>query len=375
MRCVAWRPSTEGAYQVVATVYVKHSEPTADPFGERRQPALRERKQLLGGQFLFESDSRGLVDIVQTAYADLPPHRFPGAAPRFQLRLVLGAETSRSARPNGQSDEPPAVVPSAGTGLLCGATAPSSFVALSLEQRSALLVVAEPMLRFPYNVRYELLEFAVYTLAARVQGLVPLHAACVGRAGRGLLLIGDSGAGKSTVALHCLLEGLDFLAEDSVLVRPNGLLATGIASFLHIRADSLRFLTGSAHAGDIRRSPTILRRSGVEKLEIDLRRPGYRLAARPLRLGAIVFLSAQSPGRAPLLTSLRSSEAKERLAASQRYAASQPSWGAFRRQVSRMPAFELRRGRHPLEAVEALEKLLSGSRAARERAASHDGSP
>ena len=54
--------------------------------------------------------------------------------------------------------------------------------------------------------RYEMLEFAVFTLASRVQGVVPLHAACIGRRGRGLLLMGDSGAGKSTAALLGLAQ-------------------------------------------------------------------------------------------------------------------------------------------------------------------------
>src|SRR5205807_7043764 len=110
-------------------------------------------------------------------------------------------------------------------------------------QRSALVVVSQDMLEFPYHVRYEMLEFAVYVLASRMQGLVPLHAACVGRGGQGILLLGPSGSGKSTVSLQCLLEGLDFLAEDSVLVKPDGLLATGVASFLHVRPDSLQFVT------------------------------------------------------------------------------------------------------------------------------------
>ena len=37
---------------------------------------------------------------------------------------------------------------------------------------------------------------AVFTLAARVQQLVPLHAACVGLKGRGVLIMGASGAGN-----------------------------------------------------------------------------------------------------------------------------------------------------------------------------------
>jgi hypothetical protein len=249
-----------------------------------------------------------------------------------------------------------------GGGVLCGAMGSSNFVALSPEQRSGLVVVSEDMLRFPYHVRYELLEFAVYTLATRTQGLVPLHAACVGRDGNAVLLGGQSGAGKSTVMLHCLLRGLEFLAEDSVLVKPDDLLATGVANFLHIRKDSLRFLEGSRRAAGIGRSPVIRRRSGVEKLEIDLRRPAFSLAPGPQRIGAVVFLSEQSAGGRPLLAPLRNTDLLERLVESQRYAASQSSWGPFTRRVARLPAFELRRGRHPLEAVAALEELLTQMR-------------
>src|SRR5258708_6306038 len=98
------------------------------------------------------------------------------------------------------------------------------------------------MLRFPYHIRYELIEFAVFMLACRAQRLVPMHAACVGLDGRGILLMGPSGSGKSTVALHCLLAGFDFLSEDSVFVASKSMGATGVANFLHVREDSLRWL-------------------------------------------------------------------------------------------------------------------------------------
>ena len=125
---------------------------------------------------------------------------------------------------------------------MCGATLGSAFASISPAARAALIVLPQRLLRFPYNVRYELLEFAVYTLAARVQGLVPLHAACVARGDRGVLLLGPSGSGKSTLTVHALQCGWDFLAEDSVLVEPRSLRAAGIGSFLHLRGNSLRFL-------------------------------------------------------------------------------------------------------------------------------------
>jgi hypothetical protein len=334
--------------------HLRLAEPPADPFGERRRPQLRERFQLLGGEFLFETDSRSLLRIVRQAYLRLPAHAFNGAAPRFSVRLAL---TNRHSTTDAKS-EPPGMLSLAAGGLLCGAMETASFVALTPEQRSALVVVPRDMLGFPYHVRYEMLEFAVYVLASRVQGLVPLHAACVGRGGEGILLLGRSGSGKTTVSLHCLLDGLEFLAEDSVLVAPRGLRATGIANFLHLRRDSLRFLDSSSRAAFIARSSTIRRRSGVEKLEIDLRRPQFRLASSPVRICGLVFVSPKPAGARALLVPVPQARLIQRLEASQRYAAHQPGWTAFVRQMHRLPAFELRRGRHPRQAVEALKELL-----------------
>ena len=47
--------------------------------------------------------------------------------------------------------------------------------------------------------------------------------------------------------------------------------------------------------------------------------------------------------------------------ASQPYAASQPGWMSFRKRISRLPTFELRRGNHPRDAVAALQSLLAMS--------------
>ena len=328
--------------------------PPPDPFGERRRGAFRARLQLLGGWFDFETDSARLLRLVRLAYAGLPRQRLPLAAPRFRVKLVLmpPQPARRGARVRS---EPPPVRALAGGPILCGAVEGAGFVTLNPRERAGLIVVPHALLRHAYHIRYELLEFAVYVLAARAQRLVPLHAACIGRAGRGVLVLGASGSGKSTLVLQGLLAGLDFLAEDSVLVRPAGLLATGVASFLHLRADALRFLDSTTRAALLRRAASIRRRSGVRKLEIDLRRPAYRLAAAPLRIRAVLFLSARRASTDRLLVPLRRSALLERLAASQR------GWRAFTSRVSALPAYELRRGAHPRESVEVLRGLLRGS--------------
>lgn len=330
--------------------------PPPDPFGEHRRAAFRARLQLLGGRFDFETDSARLLRIVRTAYAGLPHHKLSSPVPRLRVKLVLTARALPARRPMG---EPPPVRPLSGAGMLCGALGSASFVGLSAPQRAALIVVSQDLLRHAYHVRYELLEFAVYVLAARVQGLVPLHGACVGRAGRGILLVGPSGAGKSTLVLQCLLDGFDFLAEDSVLVQPHGLRATGVANFLHLRPDALRFLDGAPRAALLRSAAVIRRRSGVKKLEIDLRCLQYRLASAPLSISALVFLSSRPADAGALVAPVRRSTALRRLAALQRYASQQPGWRVFRGQLARLPAYELRRAPHPREAVQALRGLLT----------------
>ena len=342
---------------------IKVTDILADPFGERSAVGMYRDLHLLGARVRFESNSEDLLRLVDSAYAGLPRHRLVRVAPHLRVRLMLTAPERRRKRARA---EPDPLQMMSGAGLIAAATGSSSFMVVSPEDRGALVAVTPRMLRFPYHTRYELIEFAVFTLVSRVQGLVPLHGACVGRAGRGVLLLGPSGAGKSTVTLQCLLEGLDFLAEDSVFVVPDTLFATGVSNFLHVRADSLRWIAQRRHVARIRRSPVIVRRSGVRKYEIDLRGGEYQLAGRPMKLGAIVFLSSQRAHDGHLLRRLSRAEALPMLVQEQAYAAGQPPWTAFTRNVTPLPFYELRRGQHPSEAVAVLRELIeSPSRAGR----------
>jgi hypothetical protein len=333
----------------------------SDPFGERIETSVRKGLQLMGGRFDFESNSPELLRLVDAAYAGLPRHRFSSGSPHFRVRLLLTPRAAAPAagdRPARPELQPPPISMIQGAGFLGSATESSTFVVLSPAERTALVSVSQAMLRFPYHVRYELIEFAVFTLACRAQRLVPLHAACVGLHGRGILLMGPSGAGKSTVALQCLLEGFDFLSEDSVFVAPKSMRATGTANFLHVRADALRWLGRSRARSIIGRSPVIKRRSGVEKFEVDLRRKEFQLAKAPLKIVGVAFLSPRSGGTGPLLRTLSSSETLARLKHEQAYGASLPQWGPFGQKLLRLGGFEILRGAHPSASVETLRSLL-----------------
>ena len=326
----------------------------SDPFGERSRRHASLCRQIMGGCFRFESASAALLDLVDAAYVGLPPHRLPPAAPEFRIELRL---LPRRASP--PAAEPPPVQMQSGAGLLCGVMDASNYVVLAPAQRQALVVASEDMLERPYHLRYELIEFAVFTLATRGLGLVPLHGACVGRQGRGILLLGASGSGKSTLALHSLLQGLDFLAEDAVFVQPESLLATGVANYVHVQADALRFVDDAEVRRWIGEAPRICRRSGVEKFEADLRRGHGRLAPAPLELAGMVFVSSQAADDPDLLlSSVPGGEIAARLCADQPYASGQPGWHPFQQRMEQIGAHQLRRGRHPRDAVDALRRLL-----------------
>lgn len=55
-------------------------------------------------------------------------------------------------------------------------------------------------------------------------GLILLHAAAVGWDGKGVLIAGRSGSGKSTFAVSCLTAGLDFVSDDYALICESGQL-------------------------------------------------------------------------------------------------------------------------------------------------------
>ncbi|MGH8144845.1 MAG: serine kinase [Rhodanobacteraceae bacterium] len=311
-------------------------------------------KRLLGGRFRFESASTALLQLVEAAYGGLPRHGFPISCPEFriELRLAMPRHTpagveSAPVQTQTRTNRPSAVIDA------------SNYVVIAPEKRFATVVISEDTLAHPYHVRYGLIEFAVFILAARGLGLAPLHGACVGLNGRGVLLLGASGSGKTTLALHALLGGFELVAEDAVFVQPERMLATGVPNYLHLTKDTLRFVDDETRRW-ISGSPVIRRRSGVEKFEVDLRQGPRRLAKTPLELAGAVFVSSRPADGSKTMHRIPSGKIDSLLSVDQPYAMTQPGWRDFSRRLKQLGVYELGR-QHPQDALQHLRRLLGQS--------------
>jgi hypothetical protein len=329
----------------------------ADPFDERIATPYRQIVHVLGTGISAASNSRELLRMLDHAFARLPKHRLGRQRRGLQLRLVLRPQVFRK-----PYRAPPVPRMHAGAGVLMGVVDADNFAVISPATGSATVSVSRDLLRFPYHLRYEVLEFALLTLVARVQGLVPLHAGCVSLGERGLLLNGSSGSGKSTLSAACAAGGFDLLAEDAVFVDPRTLRATGCATFLHLGADSLRFVSDPQLRAAFREAPRIVRRSGARKFELDVRETHLPVAKRPPRLAALVVLSSTRARGSKLLVPISPFERDRVLRRDQPYASAQSTWRPFVERMATLPAYRLNRAPHPEEAVEALRTLLENDR-------------
>lgn len=96
-----------------------------------------------------------------------------------------------------------------------------------------------------YLMKFGHAAIKVINLWAKHNGLVVVHGAGVGIDNKGVLLCGEGGAGKSTLALSCLAYNMQFISEDYLLLMrvDNELFAYPIYSVACLNPDMRKRLT------------------------------------------------------------------------------------------------------------------------------------
>ena len=150
--------------------------------------------------------------------------------------------------------------------------------------------------------RYHVLEALAYTLLDALH-LVSVHAACVALHGHGVLLAGDSGAGKSSLAYACARRGWTYCSDDSssLVRRGTGRSVLGNPRVFRFRETAAELFPEFSGMGESRRG------NGKPTIEVQTAALPEIRTARESRVDHIVFLNRRdaTPGRAQLLPVIR----------------------------------------------------------------------
>jgi hypothetical protein len=125
----------------------------------------------------------------------------------------------------------------------------------------------------------------------------PIHAACVAIAGRGVLLCGDSGAGKTSLSYACARAGWQFVSDDT-----SHLLHHGTGRHVLGNCHQVRFRPSAAELfPEIAGEETMQRVIGKPSIELPTSTlPAIDVATRA-QVDFIVFLNRRQPHMADLV--------------------------------------------------------------------------
>lgn len=118
---------------------------------------------------------------------------------------------------DGSQECPPAPGCRARGNLLTTVADAKNYIISDLNRGFAFAWLTQAAVENQAYLRYYFLEATALTLLDALY-MTPLHAACVEIGGQGVLLCGESGAGKSSLAFACARSGWKFLSDDSCAI-------------------------------------------------------------------------------------------------------------------------------------------------------------
>jgi len=163
-----------------------------------------------------------------------------------------------------------------------------NFCVCDVRQGFAFCWLSEHTVADHAYLRYYFLEATALSLVS-AKYLTPIHGACVARHGRGVLLCGDPGAGKSSLSFACARRGWTFLSDDATcLVRGRkGRTVIGNPQHIHFRESALELFP------DIQHIPLRPRINGDISIELPTDSYDGIETARETEVDFVLFLNRQ----------------------------------------------------------------------------------
>lgn len=176
-----------------------------DPLGFGTALPLERRYYPLGFPLDLSTNSQEIVSLADFLWARYEP-RSPHCGPVAKLNVIVEDHDARvppgSALPKGQNH------------LISIVQGPDNFAICDTNSAFSFACLTRDVARDRAYVRYHFLDPAVYLMIDALH-LFPIHAACVAKDGRAVVLCGDSGAGKTSLAYACARRGWTFLSDDA----------------------------------------------------------------------------------------------------------------------------------------------------------------
>jgi hypothetical protein len=177
--------------------------PTDDPLGYERPLPLRRRYYPMGFPLDLATNS---ADIL--AAADRLWLQFPATSRQHAASLRVLVEDHDAQVP------PVPTMPRGQNHLVSMVHGSDNYAICDLAGSFTFACLTRDVARNQPYVRYHFLEPAG-CLMIDARHLTPLHASCAALHGRAVLLCGDSGAGKTSLAYACARKGWTYLSDDA----------------------------------------------------------------------------------------------------------------------------------------------------------------
>lgn len=229
-----------------------------------------------------------------------------------------------------------------------------SFIAVDHSARQAVGIIPEHLANDEAGFSSVCLASMFY-LTAPALGLVAVSAACVAKEGRGLLLFGVPGSGKTTASYRSSRLGLEFHADQAVFLENKGRTLHAWGDFwpAAFREDGTKFHPELAY----RSRPLVYCDETFLCLEKSASTPAASCSVNPV---GCIFLERQGEA-SPKLVPFRREEVRGQIAAFVPFLetfGAGPERDSVFESVGRLPAYKLTYGSDPSEAAAFLRSML-----------------
>lgn len=267
-----------------------------DPLGASIDLGFHHTLYPFGFPTHIKTNEQAVIRAAETSWSAFRPHF---SLPPIDLRIIVSAISTRR--------RPPVPTFRAQANLLALVADSNNFGCCDLAAGFGFACLTKAATTHSDYLRQHFLEAMVYTLLD-TRHTVAIHAACVEFEKHGVLFVGDSGAGKSSLAYACSRRGWSYVCDDasSLLLHKTGRRVVG-------NPQTLRLRPGALHLFPEIQGRSLLR-NGKPTIEIKTENLRHMKVAQESTVDYILFLKrAQVHNGSPSLSPLTRQDTFKRL--------------------------------------------------------------